>query len=197
MRKTWFILLLAAAVVLAGCGGPAYTFHGTPYNPVIPAPAIEGLQEGNAPFKLQELPQKVKLVFFGYTSCPDVCPLTLANIKSIYEQLPPYMQKDVAAVFVSVDPERDTPERLGSYVHSFNPAFYGVQVAPAALETVKQEYGVFAQKRQVDANESVAGYLIDHTAVIYLIDRDDKLRVIYPSDAPAADIAADVKYLLQ
>ncbi len=196
MRKSWWALLLVAAVVLAGCG-PTYAFHGTPYNPIISAPPLEGLQEGNTPFKLKDLPQKAKLVFFGYTSCPDVCPLTLANIKSVYEQLPPYMQQEVAAVFVSVDPERDTPERLGTYVHSFNPAFYGVQVPPAALETVEKEYGVFAQKRQVDANESAAGYLVDHTAVIFLIDRDDNLRAIYPSDAPAADIAADVKHLVE
>lgn len=196
MRKSWLALLLVVAVVLAGCG-PAYSFHGTPYNPVIPAPALEGLQEGNIPFKLKDLPQKAKLVFFGYTACPDVCPLTLANIKSVYDQLPPYMQQDVAAVFVSVDPERDTPERLGTYVHSFNPAFYGVQVPPAALETVEKEYGVYAQKRQVDPNESAAGYLVDHTAVIFLVDSDDNLRAIYPSDAPAADIAADVKHLVE
>jgi protein SCO1/2 len=194
---TGLAVLFIAAVVLGGCGGPAYSFHGTPYNPVIPAPALEGLQEDNTPFTLKDLTQKVKLVFFGYTSCPDVCPLTLANIKSVYEQLPPYMQQDVAAVFVSVDPERDTPDRLGTYVHSFNSAFYGVQVPPAALATVKQEYGVFAEKRLVDPKESAAGYLVDHTAVIFLIDRDDKMRAIYPSDAPAADIAADVKYLLQ
>src|SRR5829696_6858259 len=101
MRKILLPLLLLAAIALSGCGGPAYSFHGTAYNPIIPAPAIEGLQEGNTPFELKDLPQKVKLVFFGYTFCPDICPLTLANIKSIYERLPPYQQQDVAAVFVS------------------------------------------------------------------------------------------------
>jgi protein SCO1/2 len=197
MRKILLPLFLLAAMALAGCGGPAYSFHGTAYNPIIPAPAIEGLQAGNTQFELKDLPEKVKLVFFGYTFCPDVCPLTLANIKSVYEQLPPYQQKDVAAVFVSVDPERDTPDRLGEYVHSFNPSFYGVQVPPDALETAKQEYGVFAKKHEVDANQSAAGYLIDHTAVIYLIDKDDNLRAIYPTDAPAADITADVQHLLK
>lgn len=197
MRKTLLPPLIFVAIVLAGCGGPAYSFHGTAYNPIIPAPAIEGLQAGSAPFKLNDLSEKVKLVFFGYTFCPDVCPLTLANIKSIYEGFPPYQQKDVAAVFVSVDPERDTPDRLGEYARSFNPAFYGVQVPAAALEKVKQEYGVFAAKRELEASQSAAGYLVDHTAVVYLIDKDDNLRAIYPSDAPAADIAADVQYLLK
>jgi protein SCO1 len=191
------LLLLSVAILIAGCGGPAYSFHGTAYNPIIPAPALEGLQTGNTPFKLNDLPEKVKLVFFGYTFCPDVCPLTLANIKSVYEQLPPYQQQEVAAVFVSVDPERDTPDRLGEYARSFHPAFYGVQVPAGALEKVKQEYGVFAQKRELDASQSAAGYLVDHTAVVYLIDKDDKLRAIYPTDAPPADIAADVQYLLK
>lgn len=197
MRNLVFSLLLGAAIVLAGCGGDPYAFRGTAYNPVIPAPALEGLQAGNTPFKLAELPEKVKLLFFGYTFCPDVCPLTLTNIKSVYEQLPPYQQKDVAAVFVSVDPERDTPERLAEYVDAFNPAFYGVHVPAARLETVENEYNVFAEKAPVAADQSAAGYLINHTAVVFLIDKDDQLRAIYPSDAPAADILADVQHLLE
>jgi protein SCO1/2 len=196
MRKLLCSLLLTAAILLGGCGGDPYTFRGTAYNPVIPAPALEGIQAGNTPFKLADLPEKVKLVFFGYTFCPDVCPLTLANIKSVYEQLLPYQQKDVAAVFISVDPERDTPELLAKYVDSFNPAFYGVQVPPDKLEAVEQEYNVFAEKAPVAADQSVAGYLVNHTAVVFLIDKDDKLRAIYPSDAPAADILADVQHLL-
>ncbi len=197
MRKIFFLLIFLAAASLAGCGGPPYSFHGTAYNPIIPAPELAGLQAGNTPFNLRDLDEKVKLVFFGYTFCPDVCPLTLANMKSVYEQLSTLQQRDVAAVFVSVDPERDTPDRMGEYVHAFNPAFYGVQVPLDALETVKQEYGVFAAKREVDSSQSAAGYLVDHTAVVYLIDKDDNLRAIYPSDALAADIAADVAYLLK
>jgi protein SCO1/2 len=197
MRRLLFSLLLSAAVLLGGCGGDPYTFRGTAYNPVVAAPALEGIRAGNTPFNLADLPEKVKLVFFGYTFCPDVCPLTLANIKSVYEQLPPYLQQDVAAVFVSVDPERDTPELLAEYVASFNPAFYGVQVPADKLDAVEKEYNVFAEKAPVAADASVAGYLINHTAVVFLIDKDDKLRAIYPSDAPAADILADVQHLLE
>jgi protein SCO1/2 len=196
MRNLVFSLLLGAAILLGGCGGDPYAFRGTAYNPVMPAPVLEGLQAGNTPFKLADLPEKVKLVFFGYTFCPDVCPLTLTNIKSVYEQLPPYQQQDVAAVFVSVDPERDTPERLAEYVDAFNPAFYGVQVPADKLEGVEQEYNVFAEKAPVAADQSAAGYLINHTAVVFLIDKDDQLRAIYPSDAPAADILADLQHLL-
>jgi protein SCO1/2 len=189
-------VILAAALFVSGCGADPYTFHGTAYNPIIPAPRLQGVQAGGETFDLQALPEKVKLVFFGYTFCPDICPFTLANIKSVYEQLPPYQQQEVAAVFVSVDPQRDTPELLGEYVDAFNPAFYGVHVPAEELETIKQGYGVFAQKSTVAAAESAAGYLVDHTAVVYLVDKDDNLRAIYPSDAPPADIAADVRHLL-
>ena len=191
------VLLILAISLLAACGGPPYSFHGTAYDPVVPAPQLEGVQAGNAPFSLQRLPQKVKLVFFGYTFCPDVCPLTLANMKSVYESLTPDEQSNVAAVFVSVDPERDTPERLRDYVRSFNPAFYGVQVPADALAQVAQAFGVYYAKQEVDSSQSAADYLVDHTAVVYLVDKNDNLRAVYPNDAPSADIVADVQYLLR
>ena len=196
MRRFLWLLLLAG-LTLAACGGPPYQFHGTAYDPVRPAPDLVGLQAGDQPFNLRDLPEKVKLVFFGYTFCPDVCPLTLANMAAVYNLLPAAQQKKVAAVFVSVDPERDTPERLGDYVHAFNPAFYGVHVPADALEGVKQAYGVYAARREMDSSQSAAGYLIDHTAAVYVIDKDDNLRAVFPTDAPAADITADVEHLLE
>ena len=197
-RSVRFLLpLLLIALTLAACGGPPYAFHGTAYDPVVAAPPLEGVLAGNAPFSLQRLPQKVKLVFFGYTFCPDVCPLTLANMKTVYESLSPDDQQNVAAVFVSVDPERDTPDRLSDYVRSFNPAFYGVQVPADALAQVAQAYGVFFARREVDSSESAAGYLMDHTAAVFLVDKDDKLRAVYPNDASPTDVAADVAHLLQ
>lgn len=191
------LLLLLVAVTLTACGGPPYEFHGTAYDPIRPAPALMGLQAGNTPFDLRELPEKVKLVFFGYTFCPDVCPLTLANMRAVYDLLPAAQQENVAAVLVSLDPERDTPDRLGDYVHAFHPSFYGVQVPAGALEQAKKEYGVYAEKRDLDASQSAAGYLIDHNAPVFVIDKDDNLRAVFSNEAPPADIAADVEHLLQ
>ena len=190
-------LLLALSLLLAACGGPPYQFHGTAYDPVIPAPALVGVQAGDVPFDLRDLPEKVKLVFFGYTFCPDVCPLTLANMRAVYDLLPADRQQNVAAVFVSVDPERDTPERLGDYAHAFHPAFYGVHVPAETLEEVKQGYGVYSERRELESSESAAGYLIDHTAAVFLIDKDNNLRAVFSNEAPAAEIAADVEHLLK
>lgn len=187
-----FVLILLA---LGGCGRP-YELRGTPYDPIVPAPEIGGIQKDGTPFSLAALPQKVKLVFFGYTFCPDVCPLTLASIRGVYDKLTPEQRAEVAVVFVSTDPERDTPERLKTYVEAFDPAFQGVHVPLEQLPEVKKGYGVYAEKRFLEGEESTADYFVDHSAFVYVIDRDDQLREIFPYEAPVDDIAADVQHLL-
>ena len=194
-RQIVWIGLLVVSVLLGGCSD-SYKFRGTPYDPVIAAPAISGTNHDNAAFRLADLKDKVKVVFFGYTFCPDVCPLTLGNMKNVYESLTPDEQAQLAVVFITVDPERDTPERLASYVGAFNKEFYGVNLDNAALSQAKKDYGVYAEKRVLEASQSAADYLMDHTAFVYVIDKDNNLREIFPHDAPKADITADVKYLI-
>ncbi|MCB0048660.1 MAG: SCO family protein, partial [Caldilinea sp.] len=99
-------------------------------------------------------------------------------------------------VFITIDPERDTPERLASYVGAFNKSFYGIQLDDTSLAQAKKDYGVYAEKRVLEASQSAADYLMDHTAFVYVIDKDNNLREIFPHDAPKADIAADVTHLM-
>lgn len=194
MKRVGVIALLTVWL-LAGCGGN-YELKGTPYDPIVAAPEISGLVGNGEAFSLGDLKDKVKVVFFGYTFCPDVCPLTLANMRTVYDALSDAEKANTAFVLVSVDPERDTPERLATYVTSFSPDFVGVQVPLSNLEKVKADYGVFAQKNYVSQDTSAADYLVDHTAFIYIIDRSDNLREIFPSDYAADEIAADVKHLV-
>lgn len=194
-RPVVWIGLLVASILLGGCSD-SYKFRGTPYDPVIAAPEITGTNHDNASFRLTDLKDKVKVVFFGYTFCPDVCPLTLGNMKNVYESLTPEEQAQLAVVFITVDPERDTPERLASYVGAFNENFYGVNLDDTSLSQVKKDYGVYAEKRVLEASQSAADYLVDHTAFVYVIDKDNNLREIFPHDVPKADIAADVKHLI-
>jgi protein SCO1/2 len=185
---------LLAVVLLAACSRP-YQFTGTPFDPVIAAPEIPGAQSDGTAFDMDELTGKVVLLFFGYTFCPDICPLTLAEMKSVIEQLGDKAD-NVAVVFVTLDPERDTPDRLSAYLQSFDPAFIGVQTTQAALESIKKDYGVFSEKRVLDASQSAADYLIDHTGWTYLIDHQGDLRAIFSMDATPEQIAADVSYLV-
>jgi protein SCO1/2 len=184
------VILLAATA----CGG-SHTFAGTAYNPIIPAPAIDGLIRDDEPFSLADLEDKVAIVFFGYTFCPDVCPLALADMAAVYNGLTPEEQADVAVVFVTTDPERDTPQRLAQYVTAFHPAFLGVHVPAADQESVKKGYGVYAEKRLVEG-QSAAEYLIDHTGYTYVIDRKGQLREILNRDIRPEAIVPDIQYLL-
>lgn len=189
-------LLLILSITIGGCA-QGYKLRGTPYNPVIPAPPIQGVKQDNTPFDLADLQGRVKVVFFGYTFCPDVCPLTLANMKGVYEMLKEEERAQTAFIFITVDPERDTPERLAAYVGAFNPAFYGVHIPEDELTRVKKGYGVYAEKNTQVASHSAADYLVDHTAFVYIIDKQDNLREIFAHDAPKADIAADISHFVQ
>jgi protein SCO1 len=189
-----WLLVLVLALTLAGCSRN-HTFHGTLYNPPRPAPAIPGINWDSQPFDLAELQGKVVLIFFGFTYCPDACPLTLAELRQLYSDLGEQAD-NVAVVFVSTDPDRDTPERLGQYVSLFDPGFYGVHVTPADLPTVKQAYGVFSERNTALAADSPDGYLIDHSGYIYVIDKNGDLRMAFGYSLPKDGLLADVRYLL-
>jgi protein SCO1 len=100
-------------------------------------------------------------------------------------------------VFVSVDPERDTPARLGEYVPVFGPEFYGVHIPLDELEPIKGAYGVVAEKNYYDEEDSAAGYSVDHTARVYLIDPAGNLRLSFGYGTPVEDIGSDIEYILQ
>lgn len=189
----WFVAVLLA--LLVGSCSRGYQFHGTLYNPPQPAPAIPGINWDSQPFDLAELQGKVVLVFFGYTYCPDACPLTLAELRQLRSDLGEQAQ-DVAVVFVSTDPQRDTPGRLGQYVKLFDPSFYGVHVTATDLPAVKQAYGVFSEQNTAVAASSPDGYLIDHSGYIYVIDKRGDLRMAFGYSLPKDGLLADVRYLL-
>lgn len=196
-RAHWMLLLLPFMLVLNACGQP-YQFRGTAYDPILPAPTLQGTQGDNEPFDLKEVGRKVKLVFFGYTYCPDVCPLTLANMRLVYNQLSDEEKKDVAVIFVTVDPERDTAERLRDYVRNFDSNFTGVNVPLDAQKQVKDDFKIYAEKRIEEGKDAAAtDYFVDHTAVVFLVDKNNDLRAIYPTDAAPTDIVADVQHLLK
>jgi len=134
----------------------------------------------------------VKLVFFGYTTCPDVCPLTLARVASVRRALGARGDR-VLAVFVSIDPERDTPEKMEQFLSFFGVRGVGVTGPPERLDPVVQAYNAFYSK--VDSG-SAAGYLMDHSTYIFLLDRRNRVRRLIRSDDPVARIAGWIDTLL-
>lgn len=193
----WLGLLLVISLFLAGCGGE-HQFNGTAYDPPRPAPAITGVNWDGTPFEIEALQGKAALIFFGYTSCPDVCPMTMAELRQVHEQLATEGH-EVEVVFVSTDPERDTPERLAQYMAAFNPDFYGVHVALADLPEVKKGYGVYSEKVSPtpDAEPDPDTYLIEHSGYIFVIDPTGNLRVAFGYSLPKDGLLADVEYILE
>jgi protein SCO1/2 len=168
------------------------TFRGTLYDPALPAPEISLVRDNGSNFRLSELRGDVVLLFFGYTSCPDVCPTTLSDLHKVSDEMGNAVDQ-VKVVFVTVDPDRDTPEAIQKYVSIFNPSFIGLSGTEQALEPVWKEYGVY---REIDKETSTAtGYLVTHSARVYVIDPDGNLRLSYSYGTPADDIAHDLKNL--
>jgi protein SCO1 len=181
-------VVMAAILLFPGTD----TFRGTLYDPALPAPEIELARDNGTNFRLSEMRGNVVLLFFGYTSCPDVCPTTLSELRKANEELGKNADQ-VKVVFVTVDPERDTPEKIQKYVSIFNPAFIGLSGSTNELEPVWKEYGVY---REIDkTTSSASGYLVTHSARVYVIDPDGNLRLSYSYGTPTDDIVHDLKIL--
>ncbi|MDB5602332.1 MAG: copper-binding protein [Xanthobacteraceae bacterium] len=131
------------------------------------------------------------LVFFGYTHCPDVCPTTLFDVSEVLRALGPDAEK-VAALFITVDPERDTPATMKDYLSSFDPNLRGLTGDQAAIDAVSKAYRVYSKKVPLDAG----GYNMDHTALVYLMDKQGRFVAPFNLKRRPEESAADLrKYL--
>ena len=188
-----FLLIGAVGAGVFLFSEPA-SFRGTTYAEPYPVAPDFALTRANGnSFRLSERRGRIIVLFFGYTSCPDVCPITMAELNQTLEKLDDQAAQ-VQVLFVTVDPQRDTPERVQEYVDHFNPNFIGLSGSEAELAKMWNDYGVF---REVVEGTSAAGYLVNHTARVTLIDRQGNLRVSFPFDTPVEDIVHDLKLLLK
>ena len=191
-RFGWTIAL-AAVLALAGLAVAASppTLKAGEFTPPRAAPDFELEGSDGEPLALSRFRGRVVLLGFGYTSCIDVCPVTLATLAAAQRALGE-RARDVQVVYVTVDPERDDAARLKEYLARFHPGFVGGTGTAAALEAVRREYGIAAKKLAQPAG----GYLYGHSSFVYLIDREGLLRALMPYGRPAADFVHDVEVLL-
>ena len=131
------------------------------------------------------------LVFFGYTHCPDVCPATLAEISALFQQMGP--DAKVQALFISVDPERDTPAAMKDYMANFDPRIVALSGTPEETKTVAREYKAYFKKGPADQD---GGYSVDHLALTYLMDKNGHFVGALDLDRPAKDLAAELRQYL-
>ena len=190
------ILLGTIAIILGLATGlyffRPHTFHGT----VIQSPETSydfTLTGGNGDVSLSDFRGKLVLIYFGYTFCPDICPATLGNVNQALKEIGAKAE-DVQLIMVSLDPQRDTPEKLEQYVAHFNPTFIGITGTQEQVDTVTSLYGIFYEKKE---GSEATSYLIDHTATLMVIDREGYLKLVFPFGVTADEIADDLKYMLR
>jgi protein SCO1 len=188
-------ILVIAAAFLAGlvlCFGLVLIVSGR-----LSAPVAQQIAAIGGPFKLvdqngqivtdQDLKGRPFLVFFGFTHCPDVCPTTLFEVSEILRALGPDADR-TRALFITVDPERDTPAVMKDYLSSFDPHLSGLTGNAAEIAAVAKAYRVYFKKVPLEQ----AGYTMDHTAIVYLMDKDARFvspfNLKRPTDAAAADL---------
>jgi protein SCO1 len=194
MKKRWFIALITIGLLLIAC---SHTFAGVAPNPIGPAPDFALTDENDQPFKLSDLRGKWVLLAYGYTHCPDVCPLTLSRLRDVKKTVDANGDK-VQVVFVTIDPDRDTPDIMQQYVghfdQQFNQKFKGLTGTAQEIAQAAKAYNVKYEKKE---STSASGYSMGHTAEVYLIDPQFSWRMTFPFGVKAEEIAADLQYLMQ
>ena len=191
----WVIigLVTLSGLIFALFSNKPHVFRGSVIEPPVPAPDFKLTDNHGNDFILSDHKGKFMLMFFGYTYCPDVCPAALFEMKSIKKGLKEN-SNNVEFVFITVDPERDSFEQLGRYLNSYDAEFWGLTSDLNTLSQVWKDYGVY---RQVQESGNATGYLVDHSARLYLINPQGDLEITYLSDIPVDDIVGDLTYLIK
>jgi protein SCO1/2 len=195
--RGWVVLGLGVVGLLVagiawGLSRP-YTFHGSLLDPAPAAPDFTLTDQHGEPFVLSEQRDVVVSIFFGYTYCPDVCPATLALFKQTREDLGPRAAQ-ARFVFITIDPDRDTPERLREHLGRIDPTIVGLTGTLDELEPVWAAYGVY---RAEQPGTGDAGPLFDHSARVYVVDRRGDLRLTFPFGFDVGQFTQDVSHLIQ
>jgi protein SCO1/2 len=153
-----------------------------------PLSVFKLVDQDEQPFGLERFKGKWSFMFFGYTNCPDVCPLSMKVMQSVWQHLPPDLLKQSQMVFVSVDPDRDKPKMLKDYVHYFHPDFIGVTGKADQLDILTRNIGVLYGFEDPPAGSK--DYVVNHSAQIVLIDPDARLRAVFSPPHDSKKIAA-------
>jgi len=199
-RRNGLLLLAVLAIVVAGGvfwwtnRTEPYQFKGGEISPAAIAPPLDLTDQDGNPFTLAQQKDKVSLIYFGYTTCPDLCPTTLNDFAIVKDELGEEAAK-ADFILVTFDPERDTETRLKEYLNFFDPDFIGLYGNDVQTQQFLQDYGVTIKR--VEYPNSSTGYLIDHTALIYVVDKEGRLRLTYPYGTDPLMIVEDVNYLVK
>jgi protein SCO1/2 len=185
-------VLLLSAVLLFGMGCSSQLERGIVIEDADPAPALAFTAADGQRFDLAAEQGKVVLLYFGYTHCPDVCPTTLSDWARAKRALGADTT-NIRFVFISMDPDRDTPERAATYARQFDPAFLGLTGSTEDLDALKQRWSIAAYP---EGDPRDGFYTVAHPAHTFVVDRQGRLRVMFDPGVPGDELARDLRKLL-
>ncbi|BAN23705.1 SCO family protein [Caballeronia insecticola] len=189
LRRFLALLACLSLVALAACSKPAQPWHLTDVTGHLPDLDFSLVDDGGAPVTGQSFAGRTTLVYFGYTHCPDVCPETMARLMQVLQRVGPDADR-TRIVFVSVDPARDTPALLRSYVRAFDDRHaVGLTGSERAIESVAQRYRVAYQMEKRDPDGS---YEVTHSSAVYIFDADGHARLLATDQDSIDAIASDL-----
>lgn len=193
MTTIWRSSLVLLALSLAACSPQAPKFRSSDITGADFGRELALTGHDGKPRSLADFRGKLVVLSFGFTHCPDICPTTLADLAAVMKKLGPDAAR-VQVLFVSVDPERDTPEALAKYVPAFDASFLGLSGDAAATQRAAKEFRIFYEKRPAGAS---GAYSVDHAAQVYVLDAAGRLRLLVRYDRIAQDLAEDLRALLK
>lgn len=193
MRNQILVLGLSILLLLAvaACGEPEY--NGTVLPEPIAAPDFTLTAAGDESVSLSDYRGEVVLLYFGYTFCPDICPATMAELGRIQAELDD-AGEEMQVIMITVDPERDTPQVLADYVSHFHPTFIGLSGTQEEIDAVVSDFGVYYEKHEGTA---ASGYLVDHTARVFVVDREGDYWLSFPFGMEREAMQSDLRTLLR
>lgn len=196
-RRQIIILILISII---GVAVAAYLFAQRGEMPEDKPPQVVTAVKVGGPFELvdhygkivtqEDYKDKYKLIFFGFTNCPGICPAELQKMASILDALGE-KGKDIQPLFISIDPDRDTPDEMRNYVQSFHERLIGLTGTPEQIEKVKKDYKVYASKVQ-NAAMGEGNYMMDHVAFMYLMDKDNGLALVFEQKDTVPEIVKEI-----
>lgn len=187
------LLFAAGLALLTACSPPPEPFRNTDLTGATFARRLELDDHHGQRRTLADFRGRAVVVFFGYVSCPDICPTTLARLAEVMRALGPDAAR-VQVLFVTLDPERDSAERLREFVPWFHPAFLGLRGDAVQTRAAAEEFRVFAARKDVAGG---LGYVLDHSTGAYVFDPAGRIRLYIKDSASSSDIVADLRRLLR
>lgn len=185
------LFVLAVAVMMAACSDSGQ-WHGKDISGLMPELAFELTNDQGEAVTAEQYRGQIRLLFFGFTSCPDVCPATLAKLNKAVRAMPEQLQSEVTPLFVSVDPQRDTPDKIAAYVGFFGEQTVGLTGDEAALRQLAKRYRTTFGYDEPDER---GNYAVSHSSAVYVFDRQGQARLLFQSGVSAERITEDLTLL--